>query len=178
MSNNTIPISTLVQEYLTNNYVNVSNKLLPLHVEDIILKAVYRQVPEDCVMVPKEEYDRFLRMENVLKRHSAVSQEEAELENKGLKETIGVILAQKASVWDHYTELKKEHVELKEQFSELVKEEVNKGISRRLLMFVETLKADVEDDEELTEALNAYLKKDYFEYIDKAAEVILKGAEK
>jgi hypothetical protein len=90
-----------VQEYLTNNYVNVSNKLLPLHVEDIVLKAGYRQVPEDCVMVPKEEYDRFLRMENVLKRHSAVSPEEAEMENKGLKETIGVILAQKANVWDN-----------------------------------------------------------------------------
>ncbi len=177
MSTNTKSISELVQEYLTNNYVNVSNKLLPLHVEDIVLKAGYRQVPEDCVMVPKEEYDRFLRMENVLKRHSAVSPEEAEMENKGLKETIGVILAQKANVWDNYNALKKEHVELKEQFNERVREEVNIGISGRLLMFIETLKADVEEDEELTDALNAYLKKDYFAYIDKAAEVIIKGVE-
>jgi hypothetical protein len=44
-------------------------------------------------------------------------------------------------------------------------------------MFIETLKADVEEDEELADALNAYLKKDYFAYIDKAAEVIIKGVE-
>ena len=93
MSTKTKSISELVQEYLTNNYVNVSNKLLPLHVEDIVLKAGYRQVPEDCVMVPKEEYDRFLRMENVLERHSAVSTEEAELETKDLNKKYAEAIA-------------------------------------------------------------------------------------
>lgn len=46
-------------------------------------------------------------MKNILSRIATVSPAEAELENKALKESIGVVLAQKKSVWRHFSELQK-----------------------------------------------------------------------
>ena len=44
--------------------------------------------------------------------------------------------------------------------------------------FAEKLKADVSEDNELHEALNAYLKRDYFEYIDeRCKEITDKGVQ-
>lgn len=41
--------------------------------------------------------------------------------------------------------------------------------------FAERLKADVSEDDELHEALNYYLKRDYFEYIDERCKEITEG---
>lgn len=41
--------------------------------------------------------------------------------------------------------------------------------------FAEMLKADVSEDNELHEALNAYLKRDYFEYIDERRKELTEG---
>ncbi len=43
--------------------------------------------------------------------------------------------------------------------------------------FAEMLKSDVSEDNELHERLNAYLKRDYFEYIDERCNEIMEGAD-
>lgn len=67
-----------------------------------------QKTSEGSVAISKEEYERFQQIENTLKRISTVSPTEAELENKALKETIAIVLAQKRNIWKHYNEKCKE----------------------------------------------------------------------
>lgn len=43
----------------------------------------YRKIPEGSVVISKEEYERFQRIENTLKRISTILPTEAESENNG-----------------------------------------------------------------------------------------------
>lgn len=68
----------------------------------------YRKIPEGAVVLTKEEYERFQRIENTIKRISTVSPTEAESENKALKGTIAIVLAQKRNIWKSYNKKCKE----------------------------------------------------------------------
>ena len=75
----------------------------------------YRKIPEGAVVLTREEYERFQRIENTFKRFSMISPTEAELENKALKETIGIVLAQKRNIWQSYNKLKEEFDKMDKQ---------------------------------------------------------------
>lgn len=83
--------------YTKIDYNNIDN------IDLIILKGKrFVAIPENSMFISNEEYERFQKMENTLKRISTVSPTEAESENKALKETIGVVLAQKRNIWKSY----------------------------------------------------------------------------
>ena len=68
----------------------------------------YRKIPENAVVLTREEYEKFKSIENTIKRFSTISPTEAESENKALKEEIAIILAQKRNIWNSYNQLKQE----------------------------------------------------------------------
>lgn len=88
------------------------------NVVDKLINAGYRKIPENAVMLTREEYERFQRIENTIKRISTVSPTEAEAENKALKETIGIVLAQKRNIWKSYNRLKEECVKTRKETAE------------------------------------------------------------
>lgn len=58
-------IAEMVASYLDCNNIKVSNQLLPLHIEDMILKAGYRKVPENAVVLTQEEYDNMFTFKTI-----------------------------------------------------------------------------------------------------------------
>ena len=61
-------------------------------------------LPTNRVVLSIEEYKKYQRMENIIKRFSTISPTEAESENKALKEAIAIVLAQKRNIWKSYNE--------------------------------------------------------------------------
>lgn len=64
------------------------------------------------------------------------------------------------------------------RWEKLAVEKVDEIITTRketIEKFVEMLKSDVSEDNELHEALNYYLKRDYFEYIDERCRELMEG---
>lgn len=75
-----------------------------------------QKVPKGLVVLTDKEYHKLKEKENILKRFVTISPTEAEMENKALKETIGIVLAQKKSIWDSYNKVKAEYEQLVKQF--------------------------------------------------------------
>ena len=64
---------------------------------------------------------------------------------------------------------------LKNDFSNQFNKGYKRGCKETAEKFAEMLKSDVSEDNELHEALNKYLKRDYFEYIDEICKEITEG---
>lgn len=45
----------MIQKYLDNNNIKVSNRLLPLHIADMLFVNNYRKLHEDSVVLTREE---------------------------------------------------------------------------------------------------------------------------
>lgn len=58
-------IAKMIQKYLSNNNITVSHSLLPLHIEDMLIRNNYRKIPEDgvvlsgkqCVEIVQDNYN-------------------------------------------------------------------------------------------------------------------------
>lgn len=94
------------------------NKLAEL--EDKIEQGKFKEIPEGSVVLTREEYERFQRIGNTIKRFSTISPTEAETENKALKETIGIVLAQKRNIWKLYNQLKEEYAKTRKETAEKI----------------------------------------------------------
>ena len=44
----------MIQKYLDNNNIKVSNRLLPLHIADMLFVNNYRKIPENAVVIPEK----------------------------------------------------------------------------------------------------------------------------
>lgn len=94
-----------------------------------ILEAI--GIPDGVVVLTKEEYERFQRIENTLKHISTTPPTEAERENKALKETIAIVLAQKRNIWNSYNQLKEEiECKVNQASKQVIKEFVAKVENR------------------------------------------------
>lgn len=87
-----------------------------------LINAGYRKIPENSVVLSREEFEKYQRIENIIKRFSTISPTEAESENKALKETIAIVLAQKRNIWKRYNE---KCEELKEASKETAERDFN-----------------------------------------------------
>lgn len=50
------PIAMMIQRYLDNNNIKVSNPLLPMHIEEMLNRKKYRQVADDEIVIKKTDY--------------------------------------------------------------------------------------------------------------------------
>lgn len=90
--------------------------------EKELVNIGYYKVADDETMIKKSEHERFQRIENTLKHISTVSPTEAESENKALKETIAVVLAQKKNIWESYNKKCEELKQAKQETEETIRE--------------------------------------------------------
>ena len=51
------PIAMMIQRYLDNNNIKVSNPLLPMHIEEMLNRKNYHKVADDEIVVKKREYE-------------------------------------------------------------------------------------------------------------------------
>ena len=79
---------------------------------EALYNAGFRKVDDSNIVINKTEYERLICSENTLKRITTLSPTEAEMENKALKETIGIVLAQKKNIWNAYNKITQELREL------------------------------------------------------------------
>lgn len=111
-------------------FCNGKHKCIYYKSAELLHNADYRKVGEDEIVIKKSEFERFQRIENTLKRISTVSPTEAEVENKALKETIAIILAQKRNIWGRYNEKCKEFEGAKQETArEILQELYDEAIS-------------------------------------------------
>lgn len=54
------PIAMMIQRYLDNNNIKVSNPLLPMHIEEMLNRKNYLKVGEDEIVIKKCEYEKKL----------------------------------------------------------------------------------------------------------------------
>jgi hypothetical protein len=107
--------------YDNSNYSEVMSKDIARY----IVKNGYRKIHKDEVVLTREEFERFQRIENTIKRISTVPPTEAEMENKALKETISIVLAQKRNIWTRYNQVRKETAE---EFAKIFQTKLNELI--------------------------------------------------
>ena len=110
----------------------------------------YRKIPEGAVVLTREEADTIYGTLKANEEFIFDLQEATMVCKKEMEE------AQEVAV-----------KEIEEYVQQVRKETAEK--------FAERLKKDVSDDNELHEALNYYLKRDYFEYIDERCKEITEG---
>lgn len=119
-------------------FCNGKHKCIYYKSAELLHNADYRKVGEDEIVIKKSEFERFQRIENTLKRISTVSPTEAEVENKALKETIAIILAQKRNIWGRYNEKCKEFEGAKQETAReilhKIKDYIDNGMGGYLLI--------------------------------------------
>lgn len=98
--------------YCKQDEYDISN---PFGVAKAVYKLGFRKINENEAVISKKKLEKLQRIENIIKRFSTISPTEAEMENKALKETIGIILAQKRNIWKSYNSLKENFDKIKEQ---------------------------------------------------------------
>lgn len=57
------PIAMMIQRYLDNNNIKVSNPLLPMHIEEMLNRKNYRQIADDEMVIKKSEYAKLCIVE-------------------------------------------------------------------------------------------------------------------
>lgn len=55
------PIAMMIQRYLDNNNIKVSNPLLPMHIEEMLNRKNYCKVADDEIVIKKSEQKQWLK---------------------------------------------------------------------------------------------------------------------
>ena len=116
-----------------------------------LINADYRKIPENAVVLTREEHQKYLAFK-IIEPQIRGCLDREQIYQRTIENLKAII-----KIKDEHL-----HVRLTEQTR---KETVEK--------FADRLKLDVSEDNELHEALNYYLKRDYFEYIDERCKEMI-----